>query len=52
MAAIILTGGIIPEPETIEKANEEGIPIFTWPGSSFDLAVLIHKAGVKLKEKG
>ena len=38
MAAIIITGGQEPDQETIEKANEEGIPILMWPKSAFDLA--------------
>ena len=38
MAAIILTGGREPDQETIDKAEEEGIPILTWPESAFELA--------------
>ena len=38
MAAIVLTGGQEPDQETIEKAEEEGIPILTWPESAFELA--------------
>ena len=46
MAAVILTGGQEPDQETIEKANEEGIPILMWPKSAFDLAGQVHSAGV------
>jgi predicted transcriptional regulator len=46
MAAVILTGGREPDHETIEKANEEGIPILMWSQSAFDLAGLICSAGV------
>ena len=46
MAAIILTEGQEPDPETIEKANEEGIPILMWPKSAFDLAGQVCSAGV------
>lgn len=45
MAAIILTGGQEPDQETIEKANEEGMPILMWPKSAFDLAGLVCSAG-------
>ena len=38
MAAIILTGGREPDQETVDKAEEEGIPILTWPESAFELA--------------
>jgi predicted transcriptional regulator len=46
MAAIVLTGGNEPDQETIEKANEEGIPILIWPDNAFDLAGQVHAAGV------
>lgn len=41
MAAIIITGGATPSPETIDKADTENIPVLTYPGSSFDLACKI-----------
>jgi len=46
MAAIILTGGQEPDQETIEKANQEGVPILMWPESAFDLAGKVCAAGV------
>lgn len=46
MAAIVLTGGQDPDPETIEKANEEGIPILMCPESAFNLAGQVCSAGV------
>lgn len=46
MAAIVLTGGNEPDEETIEKANEEGIPILIWPENAFDLAGQVYAAGV------
>jgi len=46
MAAIILTGGHAPDQETIDKAEQEGIPILMWPNSAFDLAGQVHAAGV------
>ena len=46
MAAIIVTGGQQPDEETIEKADQEGIPILLWPGSSFSLAGRIFSVGV------
>lgn len=50
MAAIIITGGQIPDDVTKEKADEEGIPLLLWPGSSFDLAVKLHASGVGVSE--
>ena len=46
MAAIIVTGGQTPDDETLKKANEEGIPILMWPGSSYKLAGQLYSAGI------
>lgn len=46
MAAIIITGGQTPDEETIQKADQEGIPILLWPNSSYRLAGRIFGAGV------
>jgi predicted transcriptional regulator len=46
MAAIVLTGGQEPDPETMEKADEEAVPILLWPGSAFELAGRVCEAGV------
>ena len=46
MAAIIITGGQKPDEETIQKADQEGIPILLWPKSSYQLAGRIFGAGV------
>ena len=46
MAAIVLTGGHEADPETIEKANEENVPILLWPESAFEFAGRVCAAGV------
>jgi predicted transcriptional regulator len=46
MAAIIITGGQKPDAETIQKADQEGIPVLQWPDSSFQLAGRLFGAGV------
>lgn len=46
MAAIVLSGGQEPDQETVDKANEEGIPIVMWPDTAFDLAGQVYQAGV------
>ena len=51
LAAIVITGGNTPDGETVQKAEQEGIPILQWPGSSFDLAGRIHALGVGNSEK-
>ena len=47
MAAIILTGGKTPDEETLQKADEEGLPILLWPGMSYDLAGRLYSEGIK-----
>jgi predicted transcriptional regulator len=46
MAAIVLSGGQEPDQETVEKANDEGIPILLWPDTAYDLAGKVFQAGV------
>ena len=46
MAAIVLTGGQTPDQETIDRANEEGIPLLMWSSSAYDLAGKAFAAGV------
>lgn len=47
MAAIVITGGQAADSETIQKADEEDIPILLYPGLAFDLAGKLYEAGVK-----
>ena len=46
MAAIIVSGGQIPDNETREKADQEGIPILLWPESSYQLAGPLYSIGI------
>ncbi len=46
MAAIILTGGNVPDAETRTKADAEGIPIMLSDQRTYDLAGKIYTAGV------
>ena len=46
MAAIIISGGQKPDEETIQKAEQENIPVLLWPDSSFRLAGRLFGAGV------
>jgi predicted transcriptional regulator len=46
MAAIVLTGGQEPDRETIEKAEEDGIPILMWPQTAYELAGRVHASGI------
>ena len=46
MAAIIVAGGMAPDEETLEKANQEGIPILLWSDSVYQLAGRLFAMGV------
>lgn len=46
MAAIVLVGGHTPDEDTVEKADQEGIPVLLWPDSAFDLAGRLYEAGI------
>ena len=46
MAAVILTGNNTPNKETQEKADQEGIPVLKWTGTTFDLAGRLFAAGI------
>jgi len=46
LAAIILAGGREPDPETLQKAREEGIPLLISLLPAFELAGRLYQAGV------
>jgi predicted transcriptional regulator len=46
MAAIIITGGHSPDEETLQKADQEGIPVLVWPDSAYQLAGRLYSIGV------
>ena len=46
MAAIVLTGGHAPDQETIDRANEEGMPLLMSSQSSYYLSGLAFAAGL------
>ena len=46
LAGIILTGGREPDPGTLQKAEEEGIPILVSPVFTFELVGRLYKKGI------
>lgn len=44
ISAIVLARGVKPDAETIEKSNEEGIPVFSVSETSYQTAINIYKA--------
>jgi predicted transcriptional regulator len=46
IAAVILTGGRSPDPDTLEKAEQENLPVLLWGGSAYELAGRLYALGV------
>lgn len=46
LSGIILTGGRHPEAETIQKAEQEGIPILASPLNTFELVGRLYQMGI------
>lgn len=47
LAGIIVTEGMVPDAATLEKANEEGIPILTTPRTTFTVVGQLAALGIK-----
>ncbi len=46
MAGIVVTGGYQPSADTIQRSDQEGVPLLLWPGFSFELAGKLYQAGL------
>lgn len=46
LSGVIVAEGVTPEPATLEKAEQEGIPILTTPLPIYALAGKMHKLGI------
>jgi hypothetical protein len=47
LSAVIITEGAMPEPAAIEKANEEGIVLFSTPKPSFHIVGKLWEMGLR-----
>lgn len=47
LAGIIIAEGVTPEPATLEKADQEGIPIFTTSLTIYTLAGKMYELGIR-----
>ncbi len=47
LAAVIITEGATPEPATIQKANEEGITLFSTQKASYYVAGKLWEMGLR-----
>lgn len=52
LAGVIITEGIAPEPATLEKAQEQGIPILTTPLTTFTVVGKLFALGVRGVDDG
>jgi predicted transcriptional regulator len=46
MAAIVITGGREAEEETVQKADQEHLPVFRWPHSAYEMVGRLYALGV------
>jgi hypothetical protein len=47
LSGIIVTGGIDPDPDTLEKAVAEQLPVYTTDQSAFDIAGALYEMGIR-----
>jgi hypothetical protein len=47
LGAVIITENAQPEPDTIGKANEEGVTLLTTPLSTFEVAGRLWEMGIR-----
>lgn len=47
LAGVVVTEGAKIDPTTLEKANQEGVPILTTPLTTYELAGRLYDLGVK-----
>jgi hypothetical protein len=47
LAAIVLINGRKPEPDTLARAEEMGIPIISTPLQAFEAVGMLHALGVR-----
>lgn len=47
LAGVIVAGGVQPEPETLEKAHRENVPLLLTPLSSFEVVGRLYAMGIR-----
>jgi predicted transcriptional regulator len=50
LAGIIVTEGATPDAATLQKANEEGVPILTTPHGTFSIVGQLTQLGIRGSE--
>lgn len=51
MACVILPEGIMPEPATLQKAEEEGMPVFSSRKTAFTLCAMMADLGISAAQR-
>jgi len=46
LAAVVFVEGHLPQADTIQRAHDEGVPLFSWSGSAYQLARKLSQAGI------
>jgi len=46
LAGVVIAGGKKPAPDTLAKADEEGVPVLTTDASTFDVVGQLYKLGI------
>jgi hypothetical protein len=52
LPAVVFLEGRQPMPETLEKGNAEGIPLFSTEASAYEMAVRFHRLCPAPEAKG
>lgn len=50
LAGIVIVGGREPDPDTLEKAEEQGIPILVTSRRSYEVAGKLYQMGVQRQD--
>jgi predicted transcriptional regulator len=50
LAGIVVVGGREPDPDTLEKAEDQGVPIMVTPMRAFEMAGRLYEMGVRRSE--
>jgi predicted transcriptional regulator len=50
LAGIVVVGGREPDPDTLEKAEDQGVPIMVTPMRAFETAGRLYEMGVRRSE--
>ncbi len=50
LAGIVIVGGREPDPDTLEKAEDQGVPILVSTMPTYELAGRLYEMGIRRKE--